>query len=243
MLCTIGLANVDHTQLARVCAQATGTHLDLLVFPENFSTEPEPIDGPLARHMCDVARQLGTWIVYAGRETNPKGALPYNTAVVIDKSGAVRASYQKCHLYDAHAERESERMAPGCALFDPVSAPFGSLGIGICYDLRFPEVARHAATRGCTLMVYPAAWHDGPCKLEHWKTLLTARAIENEFFVAGVCLSGERYVNESYVIDPLGRIRAQGSDALVVCTFDTAEVARTRSAMPVLEHRRPSIYL
>lgn len=242
MLVTIGLACVDCAQVEKIVDQAATSNVDLLVFPENFSTNPEPLDGPCAQHMMGLARKLDAWIVYAGREINPNGDLPYNTAVIIDSAGNLCAHYRKCHLYDAHGERESDRMAAGNELFDPVETPFGRIGLGICYDLRFPEVARHAVSGGCELMLYPAAWHDGPHKLEHWKTLLRARAIENELFVAGVCLSGERYVNRSYLIDPVGCVRAEGSDTLIVCTIDSSEVSAARDAMPVLSHRRPELY-
>ncbi len=242
MYVTLGLANVGFDQVDSVLAPAKQSNVDLLVFPENFNVEPEGTKGPCKQRMAQVARELGTWVVYAGREMNTGAGTPYNTAMVFDDAGSLRAQYRKCHLYDAHGEHESSRMLAGSELLAPIQTPFGKLGLGICYDVRFPEVARYAAVRGCELMLFPAAWHDGPQKLEHWKTLLRARAIENEMFVAGVCLAGDRYVSESYVFDPLGRICASGSQPLVCCTINMDEVAKARWAMPVLEHRRPELY-
>ncbi len=242
MRITLGLANVGFDQVSNVLASAKQANVDLLVFPENFCLEPEGSGGPCVQCMAQIACELGAWVVYAGREDNRGTNTPYNTAVVIDNTGVVRARYRKCHLYDAHGEYESSRMAAGSELLHPIQTPFGTLGLGICYDLRFPEVARFAAVRGCELMLFPAAWHDGQQKLEHWKTLLRARAIENEMFVAGVCMAGKRYVSESYVVDPLGRMCASGSQQLVCCTIDMADVAKARWAMPVLEHRRPELY-
>lgn len=239
---TLGLANVDFDQVNNILAPAKQSNVDLLAFPENFNVEPEGPEGPCMQRMAQIARELGAWVVYAGREKNLGAGTPYNTAIVLDNTGSLRAQYRKCHLYDAHGERESSRMAAGRELLDPIQTPFGKLGLGICYDVRFPEVARFAAVRGCELMLFPAAWHDGPQKLEHWKMLLCARAIENEMFVAGVCLAGDRYVNTSYVIDPLGRICASGSHPLVCCTINMDEVAKARLAMPVLDHRRPELY-
>lgn len=238
----IGLANVDFDHLDLVLEQVTDARIELLVLPENFSLEPEPLGGSVMRHMAKVAAELNTWVVYACRETNPTGDLPYNVGIVLDNKGNLRASYRKCHLYDAHGERESDLMTAGSALMPPTQTPFGRLGLGICYDLRFPEVARAAAAEGCDLMLYPAAWHDGPQKLEHWKTLLRARAIENEMFVAGVCKAGERYVNRSYLVDPLGRIVAEGTEPLLTTRICMDDVAAARDAMPVLSHRRPDLY-
>jgi predicted amidohydrolase len=114
--------------------------------------------------------------------------------------------------------------------------------MGICYDLRFPEVARTLALAGSGLLLFPAAWHDGPNKPLHWKTLLRARAIENECFVAGICDAGTRYVGTSHVFDPLGNELVGGSDDLFTCDIDLDAVRSARYAMPVFSHRRPELY-
>lgn len=238
---------------------------------EELRGQAEPVDGPFARAVGAAARRHGLWVVATMSETvgrddapngragesgpppsacdEPAGPPPYNTAVVFDDAGAARRVYRKCHLYDAHGVYESDRMTAGDALCEPARAPFCTLGVGICYDLRFPESARAAALAGCDLVVYPACWYDGPEKAEHWRTLLRARAIENELFVAGACRAGERYVGRSLVADPLGRVLAEGpagceanSELLVTCEIDVDAVAAARDAMPVLEHRRPDVY-
>lgn len=225
----------------------------LLVWPENLmhphellaqqtAALAESLDGPFARGVCRVAREQGLWMVFSLCEHNPSGGHPFNTAVVTDDQGQVQGVYRKCHLYDAHSVRESDQLTAGSALCAPVRTPFCTLGVGICYDLRFPEVARQLALRGCDLIVYPAAWHDGPHKALHWQTLLRARAIENECFVAGACHGGPRYVGVSHAFDPLGHSLVQGSDPLLTCTIDPQAVAAARDAMPVLDHRRPELY-
>ena len=242
-------------QVASWCAEAESRGAQLLVFPEDLMSptrlEPsklhdyaEPLDGPFVTHLRELARRWGLWIVFTTYEANPNGA-PYNTAMVVDRAGEVRGTYRKCHLYDAHGVFESERNTAGESLCEAIDTPFGKLGLAICYDLRFPEVARNAALSGCELVVYPSAWHDGPEKLNHWRALLKARAIENELFVVGAGKAGERYVGHSLAADPLGRVLTEATgngEELVTCEVDLAAVAAAREAMPVLEHRRPDLY-
>ena len=265
---TIGLAQSGYPADGDVLAQArayaqraVAAGCRLLVFPENFmwpkklSLEElvalaEPVDGSFVQAMAALAGEHGLWIVFTMNEQNPDGELPFNTAVVVDDAGTVQASYRKCHLYDALGVRESDRLAAGDCLPDPVTTPFCTIGLQICYDLRFPEPARAAALAGCDLLVYPSAWHVGRCKPEQWEALLRARAVENELFVAGVCRSGRGFVGRSLVADPMGRVLAQGAggtaedglESLVVCEVNPEILASTRENMPILEHRRPELY-
>lgn len=243
-------------QVARLADDATRRGVDLLVFPECLTVPPwssasdvreaaQPLEGPFARSVAAIARERGLWIVATLYEVDSTGAAPFNTAFVVDGDGNLRGAYRKCHLYDAHGELESERTQRGDQLFSPIETSLGRLGLGICYDLRFPEVARQAAAEGCELMLYPAAWIAGPHKIEHWRTLLRARAIENELFVAGICRAGTRHVGHSLVADPLGRVVAEAPDQderLVCCHVDLGAVKVARTAMPILEHRRPDLY-
>ena len=263
----LGMAQVGYpadgdvrAQACAVAAAAQQAGVQLLVFPENFMSPralqaeelarlAEPVEGPFVAHMASLAREYGLWMVFTMSEVNPAGGPPFNTAVVVDDAGHVQARYRKCHLYDAHQVRESDRMTAGEALCLPVTAPFATLGLGICYDLRFPEVTRTAAIAGAQVMLFPACWHDGPQKQAHWETLLTARAIENECFVAGICHAGKHLVARSMAVGPLGQELPATSiavgtagDQLLVVEVDTNEVAAARDAMPILAHRRPELY-
>ena len=255
-------ADGDVLSQARNFMQRAGDEgCDLLVFPENFMWPRklsaaelrelgEPVDGTFVQGVAAAARDVGLWVVFTMNETNPAGGQPFNTAVAVDDAGAVRGAYRKCHLYDALGVRESDRLSRGDGLAAPAPTPFCTLGLAVCYDLRFPELARSAVLAGCDMLVYPAAWHAGPCKVEQWKTLLAARAIENEVFVAGVCRSGRGFTGHSVVFDPMGRCLCEGADgtapdgedALLTCEIDLSVVASTREAMPILEHRRPELY-
>ncbi len=259
---TLGLAQTCHPEdgdvlnlVDRVAYEAQEARVDLLVFPESLMTRyerdlgdflaaAEPLDGEFCTAMNKLAAKHGMWIVYTVNELNPDGR-PFNTVVVVDGRGCMQGVYRKTHLFDTDFTRESDRMGKGDRLFEPIDTPFGKIGLGICYDLRFPETARFAALHGAELMIYPAAWVDGKLKADQWQTLLAARAIENEMFVAGVSRADAGYIGQSCVVDPQGVVIAAGGpgQALVVTRIDTSLIGEVRSRMPVLEHRRPELYL
>lgn len=261
---TLGIAQASHhvgedaLSLIRGSVRiAADSGCRMLVFPESlmgpwdaragrYVHTPEPLDGPFCQSVDALAREFGMWIVYTTEEERPEDpGHPYNTAVVVDDTGIQRGSYRKIHLFDAGEQCESDRMAPGDRPPLVVETPFCTLGVGICYDLRFPEVARSLVLRGADLIVFPSSWVAGPHKVEQWRTLLAARAIENECFVAGVDHTGDGRIGSSCVVDPQGTtIASAGTEELLLtCLVDLDDVTRARKAMPVLEHRRPELYL
>jgi len=264
----VGIAQTCHpvdgdvvSLVDRFAADAQAKGVELLVFPESlmsryeaeigdFLAESQPIDGLFARAVNAIAAKRQLWIVYTMNELNPN-AKPFNTAIAVDAEGVVRGVYRKVHLFDSATTTESERMAASDALFDPVQTPFGKLGMAICYDLRFPEQARAAALAGADIMLYPAAWVDGLRKVDQWRALLKARAIENEFFVAGLSRCDRAfgevrrdYAGHSCVYGPLGDELASAGleEQLLIADIDLSEIAKARAAMPVLDHRRSSVY-
>lgn len=242
------------------CARAKAEHVDMLVFPESLMTRYEaergafleaaqPLSGLFACGMEALAAKHGLWLVYTVNEANIDASgvavgNPFNTVVLVAADGTRQGVYRKVHLFDTDFTRESDRMAGGSALFEPVDTPFGKVGLTICYDLRFPEAARFAALRGCQLLINPAAWVDGRLKAEQWRTLLAARAIENEMFVAGVSRVDAGYIGQSAIFGPDGVMLASGGagECLVTARIDTAQMETIRAAMPVLQHRRPELY-
>ncbi|MEE8722801.1 MAG: carbon-nitrogen hydrolase family protein [Eggerthellaceae bacterium] len=263
MTYTIALAQVkhplDHDPLRQVneyAARAANLGADILVFPESLMTPyteerhaflkaAEPADGPFASGVRDAAARTGLWIAFTMNELNPADPeRPFNTAALVDGDGALRGTYRKTHLFDVDFTRESDRMTPGDVLFSPVEAPFATIGLATCYDLRFPEVARTMALAGATLLLYPASWVAGPGKIEQWRTLLAARAIENELFVAGVSRADDTRIGHSCIIGPRGQLLAEGGpgEELVIASVDPADIETTRAAMPVFQHRRAELY-
>jgi predicted amidohydrolase len=219
---------------------------DLVVFPEAFARdfgEPgselagvaEPLDGAFVTEVERVAAERGTTIV-AGLFEQTDG-VPFNTLVV---RGAARADYRKIHLYDSFGYRESDVLAPG--QLTPVTFDLDGTTVGLltCYDLRFPELARALVDRGAEVLLVPAAWVAGPRKVEHWTTLLRARAIENTVHVVGVGQPGPRYTGHSMVVGPMGDVMVLGGDGTQTlrADLDPAAVAEARRTNPSLANRR-----
>ena len=130
--------------------------------------------------------------------------------------------------------------------FLPIATPFGRLGLGTCYDLRFPEVALHAALQGAELLIYPSAWVDGPLKALQWKTLISARAIENGITVIGCSqYAKDTFIGQSFACDPFrqytGRWEGRKNELLLVPV--TPGLTRdAHSRIPSLVNRRTDLY-
>jgi predicted amidohydrolase len=219
---------------------------DLVVLPESFardfgepgsdvSPHAEPLDGPFATEVARVAAERGTTVVAGMFEE--AGERPFNTLIV---RGAATADYRKIHLYDSFGYRESDVLAPGPVT--PLTFDLGGTTVGLmtCYDLRFPELARRLVDAGAEVILLPAAWVAGPRKVDHWTTLLRARAIENTTYVVGVGQPGPRYTGHSMVVGPLGDVLVEAGDGpdTLRADLDPAAVAEARRTNPSLANRR-----
>jgi len=172
-----------------------------------------------------------------------------NRGFVIDDSGAIRARYDKIHLFDidlpsGESWRESAAYAPGGGAV-AVDTPWGRLGLAICYDLRFPDLFRALSDAGATMLALPAAF-TVPTGEAHWHTLLRARAIEAACWVIAAAQSGQHEdgratYGHSLVIDPWGTVTLgmQNGIGIGYAKIDMAQVADVRGRIPVLAHRRP----
>jgi predicted amidohydrolase len=220
---------------------------DLVVLPEAFardfgepgsdlSPHAEPLDGPFVSEVERVAAEKGTTVV-AGMFESTGGGAPYNTVVV---RGRARLDYRKIHLYDSFGYQESAVLAAGP--IEPATFDLDGTTVGLmtCYDLRFPELARRLVDAGAEVILVPSAWVAGPRKVEHWTTLLRARAIENTVFVVGAGQPGPRYTGHSLVVDPLGDVLVEGGDDAEVLSveLDLDAVAGARRTNPSLANRR-----
>jgi predicted amidohydrolase len=166
----------------------------------------------------------------------------YNTAWVIDR-GKVAGSYRKLHLFSTMGE-DRFLAAGDRTLVVPTSV--GRLGVAICYDLRFPELFRKLALEGAEILCLPAEWPKP--RQEHWRTLLRARAIENQFFVAAANCCGLQgkldFFGMSLLISPRGEILAEGgeSETELTALFEFEEMATYRFQIPCFRDRRPEVY-
>lgn len=223
--------------------------LDLVVLPEasmhdfgsadlDLAAVAEPLDGPFVTMLAAEAQRLGSTIIAGMFERTD--ALPYNTLVVVGSDGTLRSTYRKIHLYDSFGYRESDRLSAGD--IEPVVVEIAGRPVGLmtCYDLRFPELARALVDAGAETLVVPAAWVAGDHKLDHWRTLLTARAIENTVHVLASAQGGDRYTGHSLVIDPWGSIvvEADSSPVLLRATVEADDIVRARDVNPSLANRR-----
>ena len=177
----------------------------------------EPLDGPFVGALTAFAAEQGTTVVAGMFERSEDPERPFNTLAVVDRDG-LRASYRKIHLYDSFGYKESDRLVAGP--LEPALVDVGGFRVGLmtCYDLRFPELARSAGDRGAELLVAPSAWVAGPGKVQHWRTLVTARAIENIAYVAAVGQPGPRYTGHSMVVGPAGRASSPRSATGTTCS-------------------------
>ncbi|TVV73294.1 carbon-nitrogen hydrolase family protein [Sphingomonas solaris] len=250
------------TRLCTAVAEAAAQGADMLFTPEMsnlLDRNRARAAGYLADQAHDrvlaevreAAARAGIWvhlgsIALAGERAD--GRL-VNRAFVIDDTGAIRAHYDKLHLFDVdlasgESWRESAAYAPGEATV-VVETPWAPIGLSICYDLRFPDLYRSLSDAGATVLAVPAAF-TVPTGAAHWHVLLRARAIEAGAFViaaaqAGHHEDGRATYGHSLVIDPWGEILLDMGDAegIACIDLDLARVANVRARIPVLAHRRP----
>ncbi len=225
------------------------TDADLVVFPEgvmhdfrprvDLAAIAEPLDGRFVTRLRSLASTNGRALVAGIWEPAPTGRV-FNTVVTIDAAGSLTTAYRKIHLFDSFGFAESGRVEPGPIQPAVVDLLGTRMGIMTCYDLRFPELARRLSEAGAEMFVIPAGWVAGEHKVDHWLTLLRARAIENTTYVVAACLSQPWYTGHSTVFDPMGiPLATAGEDpAEVRVEIDLARVAEVRSLLPSLQHRR-----
>jgi predicted amidohydrolase len=212
--------------------------------PQDLALAPfaEPLDGPFVTGVARSAKAFGVTVV-AGMFESVDGepTRAYNTVVALGPSGDLIGSYRKQHLFDALGWIESERLLAGDSagrlVFDCADV---RVGVMTCYDLRFPELARALIDDGATLLAIPAAWVAGPNKAAQFRTLATARAIENVAYVAGAVQLPPSYTGESVIIDPFGLVRAElgTEEGVAVADVDPDRIKECRERMPSLAHRR-----
>ena len=232
---------------ARLAAAVT-PGADLVVLPEAFARDfgeagsdvspfAEPVDGPFATELARVAEAAGSTAVAGMFETSGDPGRPFNTLLV---RGGTEASYRKIHLYDSFGYRESDRLTGGSPEPVVVEVAGWQVGLMTCYDLRFPELARALVDAGAEVIAVPAAWLPGERKVDHWRTLLAARAIENTCFVIGAAQPEPRYCGHSLVLGPLGQVLAEagGSEESLTADLERADLLGARRTNPSLANRR-----
>ncbi len=204
----------------------------------------ESLDGPFVSALCDAAKFAGISVLATLYETSPAPYRVFDTAVYIDAMGTIATVYRKLHLYDAFGFKESDKFQPGADLAPLVSLGDNRIGMMICYDLRFPEMARLLALQGADLLLAPSGWVAGDLKIDHWQTMIKARALENGCYVIAPDQTGNIYIGHSMVVDPLGRVLVElgEKEHVTVVEFDLNLVRETRKKLPLLQNRRTDVY-
>ena len=309
-MCSVNDVEENFAACTSLVTSAVQQGARLVCFPECFSFVgaaageaqriAEPLDGPIMRRYCSLAREYKVWLSLGGFQEKPEkparadeaeaeaeadadgerasadlpvgsrcvrdsaNDLPkiFNTHVIVDEMGVIRASYRKMHLFDVPAVGlvESRQAIAGSSVGGVAcDSPAGKLGLSVCYDIRFPELysaLRYAHAADVLLVPSAFAVETGRA---HWETLLRCRAIETQCYVIGAAQAGQhhnhgnkrRTYGHAVAYDPWGdcvasfaAIAEDGSAETGVAVFevDSAIITKTRQRMPLDAHRRPEMY-
>jgi predicted amidohydrolase len=242
--------------------KAADKKADMAALPEMFTymgkkemyrSVAEEVPGTVSAKLADKAREHGMW-VHGGSmfEIADEQDKVHNTTVVFDPAGEIQATYRKIHLFDVEigdevVTQESRRVVAGdnIVTFD---TKFATIGLSICYDLRFPELFSSLADKGADIIVLPAAFtkHTGK---DHWETLLRARAIETQSYVVAPGQIGPKpdsvpSYGRSLIVDPWGNVVSKASDMVGVTTaeIDLEYLNSVQKELPSLKHKRQDTY-
>ena len=240
----------------RLIAEAAADGAQLVLLPEYFcfmgfkDTDKLSIreayrDGPIQRFLADAARRHGVWVIGGTLPlTAPEPERVLNTTLVFDPQGNEAARYDKIHLFSFEKGTESFNEARTIRPGDTVTtfnAPFGRVGLSVCYDLRFPELYRKLGD--CALIVVPSAFTYTTGRA-HWELLLRARAVENQCYVlaaaqGGKHENGRRTWGHSMLIDPWGEVVAVRDEGagVVAGNLERARIDEVRQSLPAWRHR------
>ncbi|QDG54257.1 carbon-nitrogen hydrolase family protein [Persicimonas caeni] len=261
-LCSTRALERNLTRCRQLAEQAAGEGADWILFPENAPflgkdadklAVAETIDGTIVDQFRAIARDTGCWVGLGSfPEISPDASRTYNTQVLLDPAGQTSAVYRKIHLFDVDVEggrnyRESDSVAAGQSpVTATVAAPDGdhTVGLSVCYDLRFPELYRKLVARGASVLTVPSAFTLQTGR-DHWHPLLQARAIENQCYVLAPNQWGNHFgqrssYGHSAIYDPWGRMLACApeKECIVTAELDFEYLQDVRQRMPCLTHRR-----
>ena len=237
--------------MRRLAAAAAREGSGLILFPEEAMFTVGKVDGDFraavdagwsifVQRLTLAAAEFRIAIIAGGYESSGEDR-PYNTLVVIGADGAILGTYRKLHLYDAFSYQESKRIMPGDDGLTVVRVGELNIGMMTCYDLRFPELARALTEQDVDLICVPAAWFKGEHKIDHWETLLKARAIENTCWVAAAGSMSSHCIGHSVILDPMGVPAAfldEEPESIASADVTVKRIEEVREFLPVLKNRR-----
>ncbi|MDD2496990.1 MAG: carbon-nitrogen family hydrolase [Desulfitobacteriaceae bacterium] len=242
-----GNISINEKNAQDLVEKAAQAGSELVVLPElwncgydlpNLNKLAQTLHGSSVNLLRSLAQEYKIFI-FGGSVGEKKSGDYYNTAVMVDSRGFVAGKYRKIHLFPLGLE-EDKYFAPGSE-WGLIETPWGTAGIELCYDLRFPELMRNLVLRGARFVVVPAQWP--AAREDHWTTLCRARAIENQVYIIACNRSGcdgkLKYAGRSMVISPWGEIITQADDesGLTIAEIDLNEAEKVRKMIPVWEQR------
>lgn len=236
-------------KLETIMPELNGAGCRLVLLPEMWScgffypklTEMARLSPFVLEKLQKLAQKYTITLVGSLPEELPRGIC--NTSYVIDELGTILGRYRKIHLFSLTGEDRYFLAGERACVFD---TSIGRLGVGICYDLRFPELARKLALDGADILCFSALWPVP--RIQHWSLLLRSRAIENQLFVMGCNGSGSdgntKYGGSSAIVSPTGRVLAEAGEAegWIVAELDFAEMYEFRKHISCFADRRPQAY-
>jgi predicted amidohydrolase len=201
---------------------------------------------PALPQLQALAKELSIWLLAGSLTLKTESERIANRSILISADGVIEASYDKIHMFDATLPdgktiKESSAYCPGARAVT-ADTPWGTLGLTVCYDLRFPQLYRSLAKAGARFITIPSSFQRATGK-DHWHPLIQARAIENACFIFAPAMCGEHPGNRStyghsLVVDPWGKILADGGEApgIVYADVDPSRVDKVRGMLPCLQH-------
>ncbi|XP_061593870.1 omega-amidase NIT2 [Cololabis saira] len=257
----VGAVKADNLSRARRLVQeAAGQGSKVVLLPECFnspygtgffSTYSEKIPGESSQVLSEAAKENEVYLV-GGSIPEEDGGKLYNSCTVFGPDGKMILKHRKIHLFDIDVPgkirfQESETLSPGNS-FSVFDTPFCKVGVGICYDIRFAELAQLYSRKGCQLLVYPGAFNmtTGPA---HWELLQRGRALDNQVYVATASPARDEtasYVawGHSTVVNPWGEVisKAGAEETIIYADIDLQYLADIRQQIPITSQRREDLY-
>ena len=263
-LCQMNVVDDKEKNLENACLmikEGVSKNADFIVLPEMFNCPysndkfieygEEENNSPTLNKISLLAKQNRVYIL-AGSIPEKEDDKLYNTSYLFDKKGDIIAKHRKMHLFDIDVKgkitfKESDVLTAGDD-FTIANTEFGKIGIGICYDIRFPELARVMVENGALILIYPGAFNmtTGPA---HWELLFRSRALDNQVYCIGVAPAlnedaSYHSFGHSIIANPWGEIIAETDEkeSLIISEIDLDEIKRIREELPLLKNKREDLY-
>jgi len=249
--------NVTLKKIENYVVRAKRQNSDLIVFPEIFmfyspveesndirSVKSESLNGQYVNKIKKIAEKHNIRIIVGIYEKINGKSKIYNTIIMVNEKGEIDLTYRKTHLYDAFNFKESEIYLSSNNDFPIFKLGKFKIGLMVCYEIRFPEIARTLALKGVDAVIIPSAWVKGYNKEDQWLTLVKARAIENTIYVLTSNQIGNVFTGITCVADPMGNIimRASEEEGMIITELRKERINEVRKIVPVLKQRKPELY-